>query len=79
MQKNDNIFTGGVDYDSGPYNVTFPAGVTSLLLNVPINEDNILEDNEEFTLIIIPNALPDRVTHGSIGQAVVHIVDDDGE
>ena len=39
-----------------------------------IHDDNILEDNETFTLIIGPSSTPDGV---SGGQATVTIVDDD--
>jgi len=81
--QNDNssydITGGGVDYDSGPYTITFPAGVTSVPFDIPINDDNILEDDEDFTVGIIRNTLPDRVTHGSTDQARVIIVDNDGE
>ena len=58
---------GGVDYQSGPYNVKFPAGVTNVSFNVLINNDNILEVNEEFNLIIrhsssIATHSPHRIT-----------------
>ena len=32
-----------MDYDSGPYTVTFPAGQTIATFNVPINDDVILD------------------------------------
>ena len=41
-----------MDYTSGPYSVTFPAGVTSVPFSISINEENILEENENFTLTI---------------------------
>ena len=69
----------GVDYDSGIYTVTFPAGLTSIPFDISINDDNILEDDEDFTVSIISNTLPDRVTRGSTGRASVIIVDNDGE
>jgi len=53
--------------------------VTSVPFDIPINDDNILEDDEDFTIGIIRNMLPDRVTRGSTGQAKVIIVDSDGE
>ena len=64
---------GGVDYDSGPYTVTFPAGVTRVPFDVPINDDNVLEDDESFTLGIDPSSLPDDVTRGNPGSATVTI------
>ena len=75
----NNITDGGVDYDSGPYTVTFPVGQSSVSFDVLINNDNILEDNEIFTLTIMQNALPNRVTRGSTSQATVTIVNNDGE
>ena len=66
-----------MDYTSGPYTVTFPAGQTTATFDVPINDDNILEGNENFILIINSSSLPSDVTVGSPGQATVNIVDDD--
>jgi len=66
-----------VDYNSGPYSVTFPAGVTSVTFDVPITDDNILEGSENFTLTIDQSSLPASVFHGDPGEATVNIVDDD--
>ena len=65
-----------MDYTSGPYSVTFPAGVTSVPFNIPINDDNILEDNENFTLTI-NSSLPTGVMVDNLSQATVTIVDND--
>ena len=40
------------DYVPGPYNLTFPAGVTNVPLFVQIINDDIQEDNEDFELFI---------------------------
>ena len=37
-----------MDYTSGPYTVTFPAGQTTATFNIPITDDMILEINEDF-------------------------------
>ena len=66
-----------MDYGSGPYTVTFPAGETSVPFNVSINNDIICEDNENFILTIDPSSLPTGGTVGNPGQATVTIVDDD--
>ena len=66
-----------MDYGSGPYTVTFPAGVTSVRFDVPINDDDIFEANEDFTLTIDPCSLPTGDAVGNPGQATVTIVDDD--
>ena len=66
-----------MDYTSGPYTITFPAGQTTATFDVPINDDNLLEDNEHFILTINSSSLPSDVTVGNPGQATVNIVDDD--
>ena len=79
VNNSNNVTGGGVDYDSGPYNITFPAGVTSVPFGVPINNDNILESNEQFQLHIVPKSLPDRVIVSNPSQAIVSITDNDGK
>ena len=65
-----------MDYTSGPYSVTFPAGVMSVPFNISINDDNIFEENENFTLTI-NSSLPTGVMVGNPGQATMTIVDND--
>ena len=72
-----DVTGGGVDYDSGPYNVTFPTGVTSVPFDVPINDENTLEHDEDFTLKISHFSLPYGVNLGYIRKATVTIMDDD--
>ena len=74
-----HITGGGVDYDSGPYTVTFPAGQTSVSFDSHINNDNILEASEDFTLTINSSSLPDGATVGNPSSATVTIVNDDGK
>ena len=62
---------------SGSYTVTFPAGVTIASLDVPINDDNILEGNEIFKFTIDLSSLPSHVTAGNPLQATVTVADDD--
>ena len=71
------LIGGAIDYDSGPYNVTFPAGVTLAILDVAINDDDIVEGNESFTLSIDPSSLPNSVTVGNPGNTTVIVVNDD--
>ena len=68
-----------MDYTSGPYTVTFPAGSTTATFNVPINDDNILEGDEDFMLTINSFSLPNGVTRDTPGEATVTIVDNDGK
>ena len=66
-----------MDYTSGPYTVTIPAGQTTATFNVPITDDIVLEGDENF-MLTINQTLPDGVTRGTPSEATVTIVDDDG-
>ena len=68
-----------MDYTSGPYTVTFPAGQTTATFDVPINDDSILEGSEDFILTIDVISLPNNVIRGNPGQTTVTIVDDDSK
>ena len=68
-----------MDYDSGPYFITLPAGVMSIPFNVSITDDNVFEGNESFMLAINLSSLPSDVTVGNPGQTTVTIVDNDGK
>ena len=63
-----------MDYTSGPYSVTFPAGVASVPFNIPINDDNIFEENENFTLTI-NSSLSTGVMVGNPGKTTMTIID----
>ena len=74
--------TGGVDYGSKSVSfipVVFSAGVASISFDVPIIDDNILEQSETFNVSIDPISLPYGVTLGSTESAVVTILDDDSK
>ena len=64
-----------MDYTSGPYHVTIPAGMTNATFDVSITDDNILEVNEDFMLTIDPSSLSPNVTPGNPYQTTVTIVD----
>ena len=70
---------GGVDYSSGPYNVTIATGQMRVPFDVPINDDNVFEGNEEILLIIDQASSLNGVIIGSPKVAVVNILDNDGE
>ena len=72
-------FTGGEDYISGLYNVTFPAGEITSSFVVSIINDNVLESDEQFDITIDTTSLPDGITVGSTGSSTVTIMDDDGK
>ena len=58
----------------------FPAGVTSVLFDVIITDDNIVEMNENLTLTIAVNSLPRKViTNLTTAQTIVTITDNDSK
>ena len=67
--------TGGVDFKSGPYNVTFSNDMTSVSFDVPIIDDSIFEGDEDFILSINQPSLPSDAVVGE--SATVTILDDD--
>ena len=69
--------TGDIDYEQGPYMITFPANTTETLYDISITVDNILEVDEMFDITIDSCLLPFDVFTGSIYQALVIILDDD--
>ena len=75
------IIGGNVDYYSGIYNITFPAGDTSVSFNVTINDDNMLEYNEEFILYINITSLHNNftVTEGIPNNTEVTIIDNESK
>ena len=46
------------DDSSGPYYITFAAGIIRFSFNVSILDDKILEEHENFILTIDPSSLP---------------------
>ena len=69
-----------MDYDSGPYNVTFSSGQINATIMISIKDDEILEvDNENF-MVTINNYSPSLpITIGDPGNATVTIVDNDSK
>ena len=65
------------DYTMGLYNVTFPANVTVGVIDIPVCDDVVLEEDESFNVSIVSQSLVDNVTIGSIDEAMVIIGDDD--
>jgi len=46
-------------------------------VNITICDDNVLEEDETFSLTIVSNSNPDNVTNGSLDNVTVTIVDND--
>lgn len=75
----DYYITGGVDYESGPYTASIPAGDTSGSFDVRIIDNNIFEEDETFTLTIRESSLPSLIMPMLMCRLEVTIVDDDCE
>ena len=72
-----NILEGNEDYAHGPYAAVFPAGTSLAKISIPINNDNIFEGNENFSVFINSSSLASNKIFESIVQAIVTIIDDD--
>ena len=70
------FYTGGIDYDPGPYSILFSAGETNKSFNISIFDNNTFESLENFNLLISPHAF---ILLGNPHQAVTTIRDDDGK
>ena len=53
--------------------------MTSVTLDIPIINDIIHEGDESFTLTIVRDSLPNRISHGSPSKTTVTIVDTTGK
>ena len=70
-----NILGGMDDYGSGSYQVTFTAGETISSFDVPITDDNVVEDDETIYLTIQSTSLQNRVSVTNPSQANITIMD----
>ena len=68
-----HITGGGVDYDSGPYNVTFINGVTTVPFHVQIKDSDETETRKRFRIVIVGRSLPKGVVRGKPEKAQVII------
>ena len=66
-----------VDYDSGLYSITFTKGDNSAILCVNITDDNALEADETFSVVIDDTSLPTRVISIYPNAANVTILDNE--
>ena len=68
---------GGIDYISGPYTISIPAGIHTVTFNISIINDTLTENNERFVLTI--SSLPTDIIRGDYYQTTIIILDDDGK
>lgn len=73
----DCDFTGDIDYISGPYSITIPAGETQVKFNVSLIDDDISEVNKNFELVIMSRSLIADLIRGRSNRLRVTIMDDD--
>ena len=59
--------------------MTIPAGQTRIPFDVPINDDKVFEEDEEFLLTIDQSSSLNGVIIGRRDKAVVTILDNDCE
>lgn len=71
----DGTATGGADYDNTVYTVNFPAGVTSVIANIPLTDDVMIEGSETFTMTLGNPSAGANIIAPSVAPAT--IVDDD--
>lgn len=75
----DAVTVSAENYTSRQHNVTLPAEMTRVSFDIAIINDNVLEFNQQFDLIIDQSSLPVDVNVGSIFEATVLVADDDGK
>ena len=70
---------GGLDFESGSYQVTFLAGETTTSVSIPMTNDTTAELTEGFSAVLtIPaTATSQGITKGAADTATIDIVDDD--
>ena len=73
--------TQQVDYVFSPLNLTFEQGQLSTAFTLPIIDDNLVEGNETFKLLInVPQITRDSgISEGEINMTVLLIKDNDGK
>ena len=68
------------DFTLGPYEVTFPAGQTSQVLNIPITDDELLEaDTNDFDVLIVNFTSNCSIRSRSPSEVLVQILDEDSK
>ena len=69
--------TGGADYETGSYTVSFTAGQLYATLMVSTMDDNTTELSEYFSVMISSTDQPSAVEIGSPNMAFITIEDND--
>ena len=68
-----------IDDNGTTFNVVFPAGENVTVLNIPINDNNVVEGNKTTSFYIDQSSLPSGITIDDHNQTTVTMIDDDCE
>ena len=69
-------FIKGDDFNSSSINITIPAETSNTTMRVAVTDDNIVEGDETFNVIMnVPLSLAPRVVAGSITSSIGTIID----
>ena len=71
------LYTGGVDYEAGPYYVNIAKGNMSAPLCINIIDNNNLENGKFFTLRMNTTALHPEIIPLPHASAMISILDDE--
>ena len=72
----DISLTGGVDFNITTLTATFASGTTMINVSVPVINDSVAEEHEEFDLeLTVPSSLGPAITAGSRNRATGVITD----
>jgi len=74
VELSNGTATGGIDFDNTTIPIEFATGETSAVINIPINDDDLVEGTENFNLTLV-NAT--EATIGPQNTAIVSIIDND--
>ena len=70
------MLLAGVDYNATPLTATFNTGEVSVTVTIPVVDDRVNEDNEEFRIILnISSSTGVRVELGDVSSARGIIID----
>ena len=77
MKSSTFYLTGGADYETGSYTVTFTAGQLYAALMVSTMDDNTTELSEYFSATITSTDQPSATEIGSPNMTFINIEDND--
>ena len=70
----------GNDFNSATQTVIINAGTNSIMVNIPVTDNNIVEGDETFSMsLTVPSSLGPGIATGTITNATVTIIDTSSE